>query len=64
MEIVIIFQKRNLNQLKKTQIRIKKKLLISAPFHFIDDLKKDLIKKFDCTFVNDRSKKYINSFKK
>ena len=37
----------------------KKNLLISAPFHFMEDLKYKLTKKFNCTFVNDRSKKNI-----
>ena len=43
----------------------KKNLLISAPFHFMNEFKEKLKRDFNCTFVNDKSKKnIINNLRK
>ena len=51
---------------KKTNTKItfldkkkKKNLLITAPFFFINELKKKLLRKFNCTFISDVSKKNV-----
>ena len=55
------FPKKKITNTKITFLDKKKKknLLITAPFFFINELKKKLLRQFNCTFISDVSKKNV-----